>query len=108
MHITFFYSSHYFYLLYFSYASISVLRFLAKIFNYKEFKFTYDDEIDHLTQDELEVSIALKISQAQQDITDSILQEISYWNNAYPSYRWQSDFNDRSAMILKGIKMVAE
>jgi transposase len=72
--------------------SITFLYFLsftlsAQIEAYKPFKFSLEqhfalpDEKDKV--DELELIIL-----AQKNINDSVLQEIKYWNNAYPSYRW--------------------
>ncbi len=55
--------------------------------DYKEFKFVYDVKINGLKEAGVESQL-LQIKKAQENINDSILEEISYWNNAYPSYRW--------------------
>ncbi|WP_375578720.1 vanadium-dependent haloperoxidase [Marivirga tractuosa] len=59
----------------------------AQDFDYKPFKFSIETEIDRLEEDQIESAIR-KIALAQEDIDDSVLQEIKYWNSAYPSYRW--------------------
>ncbi|SMG27292.1 PAP2 superfamily protein [Marivirga sericea] len=73
---------------------ISLLLFLslgssavAQQHDYKSFKFSLDEKFEVLSAQQEEKEIEL-IIHAQRILEDSIIQEINYWNNSYPSYRW--------------------
>ncbi|WP_340152289.1 vanadium-dependent haloperoxidase [uncultured Marivirga sp.] len=68
-------------------AMLSSVGSNAQLTEYRAFKFDFAEQFDPLSEKQMAEEIK-SIQLLQENLNDSDLQQIKYWNNAYPSYRW--------------------